>query len=90
MRKSVIALFVVFVLLALAGTAISFSEAYRAANTPHDYRFGSDAMVGEGGDHYRSQQAYIDHWKNWGSFSVAMLIVLTGVGYFALRPKPVH
>lgn len=90
MRKLMTASFVVFVLLALACTAINFSEAYRAANTPHDYHFGSEAMVGEGGDHYRSQQAYVDHCKMMGFFSVAILIVLTWFGYFALRRKPVH
>lgn len=85
-----IASFVVLNLLAVAAAAINFSEAYRAANTPQDYHFGSEAMIDKGGEHYRSQQSYIDHCKMWGLYSVAIVVVFTGAGYLTLRRKPTN
>lgn len=85
MRKWITASFFILSLFALASAILNFSEAYRAANEPIQYHFGSESMIGNGGEYYRSQQIYINHCQIWGTISVVAFLALIGIYFYWKR-----
>ena len=90
MKKLVPGILVILPLVSLALAIGSFHEAMQAKTNPDIYHFGSEAMIGEGGIHYSSQQAYIEHCQFWGALAIVAFVSLSGAGYFIFRKNRFH
>jgi hypothetical protein len=54
---------------------------------PEQYRFGAENMIAYGGDHYRSEKAYVGQMKKYAINSLLIFLCLSSVALFIIRKK---
>lgn len=61
MRKFLGIFIILFSIAAFFSGHLFLNETMVAVSNPSEYHFGSESMIAEGGDHYRSLPAYVEH-----------------------------